>query len=170
MERLPAAVLGRFAFGKRELTVNSLWKDGNHLRDHYIKAGETYEALKTAPRKDLGDSIQKAFRNVDDILNEMNLEITEQNRRAVRILGYNHMEITEENISKMKTADQEVQTLLERMQPGVTLQIIRKGMNPLDMSIEKLNDIAAEVQNEFGVPKEKYSEFLWKVEKYNEIT
>ena len=170
LERLPAAVLGRFAFGKRELTVNSLWKDGNHLRDHYIKAGETYEALKTAPRKDLGDSIQKAFRNVDDILNEMNLEITEQNRRAVRILGYNHMEITEENISKMKTADQEVQTLLERMQPGVTLQIIRKGMNPLDMSIEKLNDIAAEVQNEFGVPKEKYSEFLWKVEKSNEIT
>ena len=38
------------------------------------------------------------------------------------------------------------------------------------MTIEKLNDIAAEVQDELGVPKEKYSEFLWKVEKSNEIT
>lgn len=170
LERLPAAVLGKFVSGKKELTVHNLWRDGNQLKDHFIKAGETYEALKTEPRKDLGDSIKKAFRNVDAILKEMNLEVTEQNRRAVRILGYNHMEVTEENISKMKTADQEVQTLLERMQPGVTLEIIRKGINPLDMTIEKLNDIAAEVQDELGVPKEKYSEFLWKVEKSNEIT
>ena len=31
------------------------------------KAGVQYETLMTAPRTDMGDSIQKAFRNVDDI-------------------------------------------------------------------------------------------------------
>ena len=51
------------------------------------KAGVQYETLMTAPRTDMGDSIQKAFRNVDDILNDLGVEATEENRRAVRILG-----------------------------------------------------------------------------------
>ena len=42
--------------------------------------------LMTAPRTDLGDSIQKAFRNVDDILNDLDMELTDDNRRAVRFL------------------------------------------------------------------------------------
>ena len=32
----------------------------------------------TAPRADLGDSIQKAFRNVDDILNDLDMELTDE--------------------------------------------------------------------------------------------
>ncbi len=42
--------------------------------------------MMTAPRKDMGDSIQKAFRNVDDILEDLGLETNDSNRRAVRIL------------------------------------------------------------------------------------
>ena len=77
------------------------------------KAGVQYETLMTAPRTDMGDSIQKAFRNVDDILNDLGVEATEENRRAVRILGYNGIEITEDSIIQMKAADEEVQRMFK---------------------------------------------------------
>ena len=65
----------------------------------------------TAPRADLGDSIQKAFRNVDDILADIGLDTTEANRRAVRILGYNELPITPENVAQIKAVDEEVQRM-----------------------------------------------------------
>ena len=43
---------------------------------------ERYETLMTAPRRDLGDSIRKAFSNVDDILTDMSLDKTLENQRA----------------------------------------------------------------------------------------
>ncbi len=55
--------------------------------------------------------IQKAFRNVDDILSDIGLEETEANQRAVRILGYNQIEITQESVAEMKAADEQVQRI-----------------------------------------------------------
>ena len=68
----------------------------------------------TAPRSDLGDSIRKAFSNVDDILTDMSLEKTSENQRTVRILAYNNMEITPENIEKVKEADRQVSAVVNR--------------------------------------------------------
>ena len=100
---MPAAVVLKVAkLGtasvEESVTLNELHKEGSILEKQYKAASETYEALMTAPRKDLGDKISKAFRNIDDILEDMGLESSDDNRRAVRILGYNSMEITKENI------------------------------------------------------------------------
>ena len=92
----------------------------------------------TAPRADLGDSIKKAFRNVDDILKDMDLEISDVNRRAVRILGYNRMEISEENIGAVKSADSSIQRVLGKMTPAAVIQMIREGKNPLSMDMQEL--------------------------------
>ena len=74
----------------------------------------------TQPRSELGDSIQKAFRNVDDILQDMDLETTDANRRAVRILGYNRMAVTPENMAKVKDADLMLQRITEKLTPGLS--------------------------------------------------
>ena len=50
------------------------------MQKAYEEAGERYETLMTAPRSDLGDSIRKAFSNVDDILTDMSLEKTSENQ------------------------------------------------------------------------------------------
>ena len=63
-------------------------------------------------RTDLGDSIKKAFAGIPTMLQEMGLESTPENERAVRILGYNRMEITEESIAQIKDWDAEVNTCL----------------------------------------------------------
>ena len=88
----------------------------------------------TAPRRDLGDSIRKAFSNVDDILTDMSLDKTLENQRAVRILAYNRMEITAENIERVKEADKQVTAVIEKLTPKNVLQMIRDGLQPFPVS------------------------------------
>ncbi len=152
-------------------TVNDMHKAGMSQKVDLERAGEAYEALRTAPRADLGDSIKKAFRNVDGILEDLGLEATEMNRRAVRILAYNRMEINPESIAGMKAADQKVQNMFQNLSPSVVLEMIREGVNPLEMTVEQLNSKAAEIKNSMdGAEEEKFSKFLWKLEQHQEIT
>ena len=152
-------------------TITTLHEKGEALKADYEKANERYETLMTSPRADLGDSMKKAFRNVDDILKDLNLECSEANRRAVRILAYNRTEITSENITLMKAKDEEVQRLFSNMTPKVTLELIRKGVNPLDMNVNELNQAAEEIKSEFTeTDNERFEKFLWKLEQNKQIS
>ena len=62
MRYVPAYVLGMK--DAEVSTINGVHKAGMELKSSFEKAGQQYETLMTAPRADLGDSIQKAFRNV----------------------------------------------------------------------------------------------------------
>ncbi|SEG35411.1 hypothetical protein SAMN02910276_02624 [Butyrivibrio sp. Su6] len=146
------------------------------LTQKFRAAKEGYEKMETAPRADLGDGIKKAFRNVDEILTDLGKEISDENRRAIRILGYNSLEINEENFEKVRAYDLRLKETMDRLKPGAVLDLIRNGKNPLGMTIEELSKGLD--QNEFGNNKndsgkksdEKYSKFLYKLEKNNGIT
>lgn len=153
-------------------TINGVHEAGTALKSLFEKAGERYETLMTAPRADLGDSIQKAFRNVGDILEDLGLENSEENRRAVRMLGYNGIEITETAIKEMKAADEEVQRTFQNMTPSVVLEMIRHGINPLQMDFAEVNRMAEEIKGDSisGEETRKYSEYLWKLEQNHAIS
>ena len=167
---MPAAVLGKLVTSKEPFTLGHLQEEGTILQKQYQAAGETYEALMTAPRKDLGDNIQKAFRNVDDILEDMQLEVNDSNRRAVRILGYNNMEITEDNIQAVKEADSQVNGIMRRMTPATTLQMIREQQNPLEMSMEELDSYLNEQDKDLSKDTEKFSKYLQKLDRAGSIS
>jgi hypothetical protein len=132
---------------------------------------QSYETLWTAPRRDMGDSIQKAFANVDDILEDLDLEVNESNQRAVRILAYNQTELTVSNITQMKDVDMKVQRLFRNLTPAVTMELIRSGQNPLDMEIDELNEVVENIQSEMGhKEEERFSKYLWKLERNHEIS
>ena len=166
---LPAATVGKIAFDE-SATINSVHAQGTELKKAYEAAGESYETMMTTPRADLGDSIKKAFRNLDDILKYMDLELSEQNRRAVRILGYNSMEITAENILSVKDADLSLKRAVDRMTPAATLEMIREGANPLEMTVSELNEYFEQKGDETERETEKYSKYLYKLEQNNEIS
>lgn len=165
---LPAAILG--SYDEEHNTLSRFHEEGRVLQEDYRRAGESYEALMTAPRPDMGDHIRKAFRNVDDILKDMNLECTQENRKAVRILGYNSMEITTENIDRVSKADEEVTAVVERMTPAAALRMIRDGVNPLDKSLEELNQYFDSLPEEYEQQSESYSRFLYSLEQNKSIT
>ncbi len=152
-------------------TITTLHHTGNALKTSMDAALQSYETLWTAPRKDMGDSIQKAFANVDDILTDLDLDKTEFNQRAVRILAYNQTEITSENITKIKDIDVKMQKLFRNLTPAMTLELIREGKNPLDMEIGQLNQVVETMQAETGEKEqERFSKFLWKLEQNKEIS
>lgn len=167
---MPADVLGGAVSSEDALTLRTLHEEGSSLQEKYRQADKSYEALRTEPRRDMGDSIKEAFRSVDSLLQDIGLEANEANRRAARILGYNSMEITEEAIQKVKEADAAVGRLMDKMTPAATLSLIREGINPLDMPIQQLNEEIDSLQDSMGAGEESYSKFLWKLEKNNEIS
>ncbi len=171
VKNLPAAVLGSTLKVNVSQNIDTLYEKGMELKASYDKAGTAYETLMTAPRKDMGDSIQKAFQNVDAILESLDMEITADNQRAVRILGYNRMEINEASITAVKAYDSQVSSLLNELHPAACVELIKKGINPLDMPMEQLIDEVKGIKEEIGVTEEeKYSTYLWKLDKQNAIS
>lgn len=167
MKQQPAYVL---PLESSDDTVYELYTAGKAMKQS-LEAASGYETLMTSPRADMGDSISKAFQNVDDILKELQIETSESNRRAVRILAYNSTNITEENIKQIKSIDEQVQRAFSDMTPAVTLEMIKRGISPLDMSMSDISDTARQIKSENHDERdEKFSEFLWKLEKKNEIS
>ncbi len=170
MFAMPAAVLGRIADSADKLSLHRVHEEGRILQETYTRAGESYEALMTSPRADLGDRLKDAFSNIDELLSEQKLAANDENRRAVRILAYNRMEITASNIASVKAADVTVTGLLEKMNPAATLQMIRDGINPLEGTIEELNDYFDKKDRSPEIRSEKFSRFLYKLEQTDGIT
>lgn len=183
---LPADVLGGFVTSKSdvvgdpfaefgegymdEITPEKLYNTGKAIQESYDKAQNRYEELMTSPREDMGDSIQKAFGNVDDILDYLGVEFTDENRRAVRILGYNHMEMTHENLRTVLEADRQVKDVVEKLTPAATLKMIRDGVNPLEKSFDELEQYFDELPKEYKDSAQSYSRFLYGLEKNHKIT
>lgn len=144
-------------------TLARFHREGKARQAEYEKAGQRYEALWTAPRADLGDSIRKAFANVDDILRDLGYETTEENRRAVRVLGYNRMEITPRHVEEIKAACATVEEVVRRMTPGAVLRMIRDGVNPLEQSLPQLQEYFEEQERgqDTRQETERYSRFLY---------
>lgn len=162
----PAAIVAQI---EGQDTLHKVYGIGQNRALEYQRAGETYEALMTAPRRDMGDSIQKAFRNVDDILADMNLALTDENRRAVRILGYNHMEINHENLKKIREKDEQLKDIISEMKPARVLHMIREGINPIHMPLDELQQYLSQQEDPAG-EMESYSKFLYQLEQQKGIS
>ena len=164
----PLSVVGDVAFSEKTPTLNEVAELSDKAKSEFSKAERSYETMMTMPRYDMGDSIKKAFRNVDDILEDLEIEATRLNEKAVRILGYSGMEITEANIEKAVKAEVAVENVITHMTPARTLKMIRDGFNPLDADIYELSNELLSEDEDTG--NTKYTEFLYKLEKSSEIT
>lgn len=165
---MPAAVIGRIK-ATAEASLTTVHTQGAALREQYRAAGLSYETLMTAPRADMGDSIRKAFANVDAILQDMGQEVSEENRKAVRILGYNNTPITEEAISEVRETYLQVESVVNAMTPQRTLALIRDGVNPLTMSLDELEAYLNNMETSLEAEADKYARFLYELEKNGQI-
>ena len=186
---MPAAVIGKILSKFSQSTLLHIHEAGKTLQnqlenqlnqqgnknagqnpEQQQKASAAYETLMTEPRRDLGDRISKAFRNIDDILTDLGLETSESNKRAVRILGYNRMEINGDNINAVKEADSRVTGVISRMTPATTLQMIREQKNPLEMTMEELEAYLDSKDADPARDAEKYAKFLQRLDRTHNIS
>jgi hypothetical protein len=119
----------------------------------------------------MGDSITKAFSNVDELLGELDIDVNYETQRAAKILGYNNLEITQENIDGVIGYDREVNRLMDSFYPEAVMGLIKDGINPMDIPIDELNDIISAKNYNEGVTEAKnFATYLRDVEKRGEIT
>ncbi len=167
---VPSAVIGSVLNADETTAVNSFVYHVPDITDKLAKAGEAYEALSTEIRSDLGDSVSKAIKaSTSDILSNMGYEDNDANRRAVRILAYNNMDITTENIDRVKSIDSSINELFNNMTPQAALSMIKDGINPLETPVEELNAYLIDKKTDSKKSEEKYSEFLYKLDKAGKI-
>lgn len=168
LKGLPEYALGEIV-KRPAITFGNLYETASHIKLRL--AGSAYETMMTRPRSDMGDTITEAFRNVDEILKDMNLDRNEENQRAIRILAYNEMELSMTNIAGVKDADAKVQQMFETLTPQIVLNLIRENKNPLNMTIDGLNEEIMAQKEVLGVTDEqRFSEFLYQMDKNNAIT
>ena len=136
----------------------------------YHEAGVAYEKGATEIRADLGDSVRKAFGNIDEVLKKNNLALDDANRRAVKLLAYNKAEVTIEAVTKMKMAAALTENALNELKPATVAGLIKSGINPLDMDMEELLKAAKEVNEKIIPHDEKYSRYLYNMERNGEIS
>ena len=174
----PAMVVASFTM-RSSFTVNDIYEAGEAAKHTEITNEYTYklqalqlkyEPLMTEVRPDLGDNIKKAFSSVDNILNDMGIEATDDVRKAVRILGYNGMEITEDSIDRVRKADNRITGVIARMKPARVLDLIKKGNNPLEMSFDELETRLDEIKLTPVQEAERLGRFMMKLEKSPEIS
>ena len=170
--KLPVAVAGSVYSSSIEFTVSEVYREGTLLEARYKMAGQSYEAMGTEVRADLGDNIRKAFRNVDELLSDAGIEVNDENRRVARVLGYNSLEITVEAVETMGNIVSQLDMLTKNLTPKAAVHLIRNGINPLNTNIQELNEQLVEINKEIAAEdmNEKYSEYLWKLEKNKAIT
>lgn len=166
LKTAPAETLGGFKSAS-EISLRTLSVRTETISVKYTAATEKYETLMTAPRADMGDSIKKAFQNVDDILSDLGFEATDANERAVRILGYNSLSITRESVLEMRGADEELQRVFKNLTPGVVAKMVKEGENPLDLSLSDLNKKIDELREGTSddYSSKEYADFLYKMDR-----
>lgn len=171
LREVPDYILGMTLERRHEITFGELRTEGEALKNRLEQVGEAYETLMTRPDRELGDSIQKAFQNVPDILDNLGMDATEGNVRAVKILAYNHIVINEENIYRVKEYDAQVNHLLKEMHPAAVVEMIKRNINPLEQTIEELDQTVQDIKEDIGVTEdEKYSKFLYQLEQRQGIS
>jgi hypothetical protein len=172
IKSLPLYTIGRVSISTEVPTLNLIHSEGNNLSQQLKNhmATSSYDTMMTTPRQDLGDSLNKAFANIDSILSDLGLEKNEANQKAIKILAYNQIEINEGNISKVKQLYQNVMHTLKNFTPGVAALMIKEGINPLKTEINQLNKEINLVKDEYGLTEqEKIGKFIVEAEKSGNI-
>lgn len=166
----PAPFLGKAMELHDADTLERLAQKAIDFTAEYAKAEQSYEAVGTEVRRDLGDTMQKAFQNVDDILEDLAFDRTAQNQRAVRSLAYNQIPLTKENILRIKEYDSRITSLMKELKPPVVGELIRRNINPLEITLEELSEQVSVIQEEVGTEDISFSKYLWKLDHQKAIT
>ncbi len=171
MSQIPSAVMGGIYSEKIEFQLSSIKAETTYLEANFSKAELTYEAVGTQVRTDLGDSINKAFQSIEDILKAQNIEITEGTKRATRILAHNQLEINETSVLKMQSLLEELDYVRDNLTPKTAAYLAENQVDILNTDIRDLNKYLEELNELIGVDDtEDFAKYLWKLEKKGDIS
>ncbi len=155
-----------------KLSISMVSNVASSLRSRYAQAIGTYKTVGTQVREDLDDSMLKAVNNsAGGIMERLELENTQENRDVIKLLASNNIDITKESVERARKIYSTLNNLVNNMKPETVVKMIDSGINPMDTDIWTVNDYLSRMNQ--GATKdneEKYSRFLYKLDKTGGIT
>ncbi len=169
---MPASLIYTTVDKADSITMNEFNEAGQNFKNtNFNRFSQTLETVMTSPDKRYGDSFTKAVQNVDSLLKQSGVEVNEATRRAARILGYAEAEINRENLEKVASYDEKLQSVLKELHPAVTVRMIRDGINPLEKNLDELSRKISELKEQEGIKSDDtYSNFLVNLESRKNLT
>lgn len=80
------------------------------------------------------------------------------------------MPLTEENLVSVKEYDERVTTLMKSMKPEVVCELIRKGENPLEKTLDELQNDVNEILAQNDIEDISFRKYLWKMDHTDGLT
>lgn len=163
--------LQRLKLAGSDPTVKVLKKEAELSIRSIGNALERYEFMETKPRRDLGDRIEKAFTQIESLMNESNIEVTPENEQAVKILARSEMPITPENVEVAKSIEARLNRVVTQMNPEIVVKMIDQKISPLDMHVDEVLQYMDQFQAELGTTDyEKVLEGIYKLDQSDVLT
>ena len=135
------------------------------------RAAGSYDSAMTEVRRDLGDRIENTFDQIDDILADLDMPVTEANNRAVQALGRNGMSINEANILQLQTIQEKIDQITGRMTPGIVVNMVQSGINPMNLSVDELMAYVDSLAQSTGESaEEKISRMIYDMDRAGQLS
>ena len=134
----------------------SIFKDiaentiGFNLNELGSAAIEKYNANATVASLKYGDSFNKVAEQFAPLLKSLGFDDNEFNIRAAKILSMNDMDITEQNLSSIKSIDAKILDVVNRLHPMIAANMIKDGHNPSAMHMDEILSYIDQFKNLYG--------------------
>lgn len=141
------------------------------LNTNSEKILKTLEIFETTKNASFGDTISKLNGQFENLLKNNNLEVNEANLKAVKILSLNNIDFDENILTQVKTIDNKINYIHDKLHPLAVAEIIKKGINPTTENIDDLINIIDEVSSEYSqTSREKIAEYILEMDKEGTIS
>ncbi len=179
IKQMPDVTIGSFVGDVQVASVVSIGafaEEGRNFKGRFRQASQTYQAVGTSRRADMGDSVDKAVKaSTQSLLKDLGLENNQANADAIRILGYNEMEITKDSVAQVKELYATLNSLIEHMTPEACIKMIRDGINPMNEDIHVIDKYLKSAKGHSRADTKnddasKFSTFLYKMDKTGGIS
>ena len=134
-------------------------------------ATDRYEAAQTQPKARYGDSFAKVEAQFENLLERLEIPVTDENVRAAAILSRNNIDVTEVNITAVKEIDIKLNAVMDRLTPPAAAQMIKEGIQPLDMHVDDMLTYIRKYDEVHGYDNnDKLAQHIMEMDRENTLT
>lgn len=138
----------------------------NKIDFSLVSICNSYESNQTEVSKKYGDNFNNILDDVKKYLTSINLNPTEDNIKAVKVLNYNNIETSHLNILKITNIDNKINNLLEKLTPNIVAKLIKEGLDPTKLHVDELLEYANEYEKAYGFSDiDKVLESIYQMDK-----
>ncbi|GHV40381.1 hypothetical protein FACS189490_05450 [Clostridia bacterium] len=160
LDKLPVSYYGAVLSANAPLTIKAAYNA------KYTDVFGDFAHIQTAPNARYGDSFEKAEAHLPALLASLGYDATEDNLRAVKILSLNGIIVNDENMARVKLADQKLNRVYRKLHPAIAAKMVEDDFDAAERSLDDILDYIEEFDGEFGEnTRDKLARYIFDMER-----